>query len=498
MKLLKLLLNRVMFISLSIVLQMTIYILLVMELMNYWIFFVLSMLLSVIIFVKVILKENNPAQKIMWICVILLFPLAGFVIYLMLGEGRWTKRQKRKMQAVLDKQMPENSSTQDISVEYVSQANYLRKVARTNAYRGCKTKYYPTGEKYFKSLIEDLKSAEKFIFLEFFIIEKGKMWGAVLDVLKEKVKLGVEVRVMYDDLGCVLKLPTNYYKKLRDINVKCVRFNKYTPFVTNLHNNRDHRKIVVIDGKIGYTGGINLADEYINEGGKKFYWKDTAVRIEGNAVCEFTEMFLQLWDITSKTNTNLEDYLTRCPAYDESGVVIPFGAGPQFFYNNPVAEDAFINMITHAKREIIITTPYLIIDYSLNRALISAVARGAKVKIVIPGVPDKKLVYLITKHNAKYLKDNGVEIYRAKGSFLHAKSIVVDGEVGIIGTINFDFRSLLHHFENAVWMHDTNAVRELRLDVSALCNDENEFKDIKINLFEKVISAFLKIFTPLF
>ena len=265
-------------------------------------------------------------------------------------------------------------------------------------------------------------------------------------------------------------------------------------------NYRDHRKIVVIDGKVGYTGGINLADEYINGAENDFYWKDTAVRIEGNAVNELTEMLLHLFEISDPLHPiQLEDYAnTELMDCGEGGLVVPFGTGPEFMYNCHIAEECLLNIITGADRTLVITTPYLILDYALNRALVAAVARGVKVKIVIPDVPDKKLVYLITKSNAEYLKNNGVEIYRSRGSFLHAKSIVADGEVALVGTINMDYRSFLHHFENAVWMCGTEAVKRVDSDVQSLCCEGNRFDgELKLSLFGRLVAATLKVFTPL-
>ena len=503
MKLFKLLFNRVIFVSLAIILQIAVYVLLVMELLNYWWFFVLSAIISTVIFLRVNVKNSNPAIKILWVCVILLLPLLGFVLYVMLGESRWTKRQKKKMRRILERQIEEFSPAQSLPEKYAGQIKFLKTTAKTCAYSSCRTKYFPTGEEYFADLKEKLALAEKFIFMEFFIIEQGEMWNAILEILERKVAEGVEVRVMYDDIGCVMKLPSNYFKKLRKRGLKCLRFNKYLPFVTNLHNNRDHRKIVIIDGKVGYTGGINLADEYINRAGNSFYWKDTAVRIEGNAVNELTEMFLQLWGITEsvfeKRNYEFSSYAYSNPLHSEDGIVVPFGSGPSFFYDVPVAEEAFLNMIANAQREIIITTPYLIIDYSLKRALSSAVARGVDVKVVIPDVPDKKIIYLMTKVNAEYLAGQGVKIYRATGSFLHAKSILADGEAAIVGTINFDYRSLLHHFENGVWMYNTCAVSGLKKDVDELTSDENYFGDkLKVKGIARLFASLLEIFTPLF
>ncbi|MBP5308915.1 MAG: PLDc N-terminal domain-containing protein [Clostridia bacterium] len=500
MKIIKILFNRFTIISVTIILQIGLYFFLVFNLSAYWFFLALTSAISVITFIRVVNRDINPAQQLLWISVIALLPLFGITLYFLLGDSKWTRKAKRRIIETFFKQAPSVNATENVPEKYSGQANYLRNKAGTCAYRGCATEYFSSGEKYFKSLLDDLEKAEKYIFMEFFVIGRGKMWDPIEEILVKKATAGVEVTIMYDDIGSIRKLPANFYKKLRKRGLNCVKFNRYTPFVTNLHNNRDHRKIVVIDGTTAYTGGINLADEYINEDGRSYYWKDSGVRIYGNAVGELAEQFMQLFGFNSHVRLDFDKYICKSEINTgEDGVVIPFGTGPAFFYHCPLAEESLLNMINQASREIIVTTPYLIADYSLNRALVSAVARGVIVKVAIPDVPDKKTVYLLTKNNALYLHKNGVRIYRAKGSFLHAKSIVADGEVAIVGTINFDFRSFIHHFENAVWMCNTNAVKGLLEDVSAVCAEENLCgDDLDMNLGKRLVANMLKIFAPLF
>lgn len=501
MKFLNFIFNKFIFVTVSILAQLTFFVLLVVGLMDYWIFWVVSAVVSTTTFLRVNMRDINPAQQLLWVTVMLLLPVVGILLYVMIGDAKWTKRERAFIDEVASKQVPSKKLDGELPEKYQGQVNYLINRTGTDYYFGCSTEYFSSGEKYFASLKRDLEVAEKFIFLEFFIIEQGEMWDAILEILERKVKQGVEVSVMYDDIGSMWKLPTSYDKKLRKRGIKTVKFNKYKPMVTNLHNNRDHRKIAVIDGKIAYTGGINLADEYINEKGLNFYWKDTGIKIVGTAVNEFTEMFLQLSELAQGSKkTRYEDYANLAVTdFGEGGAVVPFGTGPSFFYKAPVAEETLLNVIAGASKELLITTPYLIVDYSINRALASAVARGVEVKIVIPDIPDKKAIYLITKNNAQYLQGNGVKIYRKKGSFVHAKNVVADGEVALVGTINFDYRSLIHHFENAVWMCGTKAVEQARTDVLSICTEENLFKEeLKSGFWGRLISAVLKIFTPLF
>lgn len=501
MKLFKLIFSRFFIISVAIILQMVFYVLLI----AYGVHKILPVSIiitvaGVAVFLRVLTRDIMPEQKLLWTALLGFVPLVGIGLYIMIGGSRRGPRAKEHIRNLFFRQAPSVNPAEDIPEDVAGQVKYLINNAGTAAYRGNSTKYFACGEDYLKALLSDLKRAEKYIFMEFFIVEPGKMLDPILDILEEKAKDGVEVRMMYDDIGSVWKVPGNYFKKLKKRGIDCVKFNKYIPFVTNQHNNRDHRKIVVIDGKVAYTGGVNLADEYINEG-IDFYWKDTGVRIEGNAVGEFAELFLQLYGMTVK------DYKLDFAKYinpetvdtGEGGIVVPFGSGPSFFYNTFIAAEAFINIISGARRELILTTPYLIADYSLMRALCMAVARGVKVKVVIPDIPDKKVIYFITKKNAERLKQKGVEVYRSTGAFLHAKSIVADGTTAIVGTINFDYRSLIHHFENGVWMHGSRAVGELYADVTALCCKENVFDRRKRNgFFARLLADILEIFAPLF
>ncbi len=501
MKIIKLLFNRFTFIALAIILQMGLYTILALGLSSYY--YAISIALRVVslfVIIRVINRDINPGQQILWVTVIAIFPIAGLMLYLMIGDAKWSSRSKERMRRSFYKQIPVVNKTENLPERYAGQINYITTKTPTNAFAGCATEYFPTGEKFFASLKKDLASAKKFIFLEYFIISSGSMWNEIEEILLKKVDEGVEVRVMYDDIGSMKNLKNNFDSQERKKGINCIKFNKFRPFVTNLHNNRDHRKIAVIDGKIGYTGGINLADEYINADGRDYHWKDCGVRIYGNAVNEFTEQFMQLFEIASRKHINFEQYsCNEVINTGEKGLVVPFGAGPYFFYKCPVAEEVFLNMISQARKEIIITTPYLILDYSLNRALVSAAARGVDVKIAIPDVPDKKIIYLITRNNALYLQNNGVKIYRAKGSFLHSKSIVADGEVAVVGTINFDYRSLIHHFENAVWMYDTVALKELLEDVNGICSSANEYgSDLDMGFFARLFATLCKLFTPLF
>lgn len=500
MKIFKFIFSRFAIVSLAITAQVAIYVLIALNISMHWPALVVFGLVGVVVYIKVMTMDVNPMQQILWGTVLLLLPIVGLCLYFLLGEPRRSKRTKERMRQAFMKQMPLKYVEESVPDEVAGQINYLKTNVKAMPYSGCDTQYFKCGEDFYASLIEDLRSAKKFIFMEFYIIERGEMWDSILEILSSKVKEGVEVRLMYDDVGSVMKLPTGYHKRMREKGISCVKFNTFKPFVTNLHNHRDHRKIVVIDGEVGYTGGINLADEYINRADLGYYWKDTGVRIHGNAVSELLEIFLQLYEISSREQIDFSKYATQSRIEGgEGGLVVPFGTGPGFVYGCPVAQDILINAISTARREIIITTPYLIMDYAFNRAVCSARARGVDVKIIIPGVPDKKMVYILTKHNALFLQKNGVQIFLDEGSFVHAKSMLVDGEIGIVGTINCDYRSMIYNFENAVWMYRTKAVEGLKQDVCEMASHPAATaEEIRLNLFEKLVVGIIRIFSPLF
>ena len=337
--------------------------------------------------------------------------------------------------------------------------------------------------------------------MEYFIIEEGKFWNAILDILKEKAILGVEVKLLYDDIGCMSTLPGNYYKKLRSYNIDAIPFSKLRGTADGEFNNRSHRKIMVIDGIVGFTGGVNIADEYINEVEKYGHWKDTGIMIKGSSVNELTRLFLIDYYLNNKKVKEFEfDKYYRYQDYkDINNYVIPFGDGPKPIYEKNVGKIAIMNLLNHATKYVYITTPYLIVDNEIMRCIENASLRGVDVRIVIPGIPDKKMVYELTKYSADILTKSNVKVYKYTPGFIHAKEYIADDEVGIIGTINLDYRSLTHHFENGVWVYDEKFVKTIKddfieiFDNSKLINEELS----KVNIFKRVIRALLKMISPL-
>ena len=352
----------------------------------------------------------------------------------------------------------------------------------------------------YPELLADLEKAEKFIYMEYFIIEEGKFWNSILDILKRKAAAGIEVKVLYDDIGCMLTLPGDYSKQLGTYGIEAAPFSRLKGNADSEFNNRNHRKITVIDGKVGYTGGINLADEYINELVKYGHWKDTAIRLEGEAVWEMTKLFLVDFGINVKKLPKTRDDLYPAQTdISENGYVIPFGDGPHPIYNRRVGKSVIQNMLSGATRYAWMTTPYLIIDNDLCTDLENAALRGVDVRIIVPHIPDKKLVFGMTQSFYHRLMSAGIRIYEYAPGFIHAKSYLADDEYAMIGTINLDYRSLVHHFENGVWMYKCNSIQALKTDIIDILGKCIEVTPdmLKTNLLQRFIRAVVRIFAPM-
>ena len=428
-------------------------------------FYLASLTLSIIIVFIIINNKSNPSYKIAWIVPVMIFPIFGGLFYLLYGGNKLSTREKLKM--VIQNIEMTNSLKQDDeiikkigdkSIYAKNQSEYILNYAKCPVYNNTETTYFKIGEEKFEALLRELKKAEKFIFLEYFIIQEGKMFNSILEILEEKAKQGVDVRLIYDDVGCIVTLPHNYKNTLEAKGIKCRVFNPIKPFFTRRLNNRDHRKIVVIDGDVGFTGGINLADEYINEYEKHGYWKDAGIMLKGDAVWNLTVMFLSMWDYIDNKE---EDYIKFKPSknkyYNSKGYVQPFDDSP--LINEPIGETVYLNLINKAKDYIYINTPYLIIDNEMATALKIAAKSGVDIKIVTPYIPDKKFVHAVTKsYYESFIKD-GIEIYEFTPGFMHAKTFVVDDEYGVVGSINLDFRSLYLHYECGVWLYKTESIK---------------------------------------
>ena len=327
------------------------------------------------------------------------------------------------------------------------------------------------------------------------------MWDSIYNLLCQKADEGVDVRVLYDDIGCMNTLPADFPVRLSKDGIQCLRFSKVTPRVSAIHNNRDHRKILAIDGRVAYTGGINIADEYINEVSRFGHWKDGGMRICGEAAVGFTKLFLHSWDLTCGSVSKYSDYIS--PFIDDTrgdgGYYIPFGTGPAPIYGRSVGKETFINLINQAEKYVYITTPYLIIDYSLSEALKCAALRGVDVRIITPGIADKKRIKVMTKSSYPALMESGVRIFEYLPGFIHEKIIVVDDLYAVVGTINFDYRSLVHHFEDGVWMYNAPVVNEIKEQFlkTVSVSDEIDAEEARLTLYERLVKVLIRLFAPL-
>ena len=471
-----------------------------------WAITILDYIIMIVCVLHVANRDMVPETKVPWLICIISLNLFGAAIYAVFSSHRPSRRSRRlyrnisaKTAGAIPRAVPRAALHAGLG-RWAAVSESLSTAERSAViHSGTATKYFPSGEAMWQQYLADLKGAEKFIFLEYFIIEKGQFWDSILAVLEQKAKDGVEVRLMYDDIGSMSKVRFNYHRKLRKKGIACVKFNPFVPVVANVHNNRDHRKITVIDGKVGYTGGLNLADEYVNVTHPFGYWKDTAVRIEGQAVNNLTLNFLQLYDMQTRKAEDAAPYLTEYTV-PGAGFVQPYFDGPAPLYGRHIGEDVYISIINEARDYVYMTTPYLIIDYRMREALVMAALRGVDVRILTPHIPDKKLVFSLTRSNYMALIKEGVKIYEYTPGFVHAKMILADDEVGTVGTINFDYRSFLYHFENAVFMYRTEALREMKEDMASTfaASKLQTEEDAKRNVVFRFICELAKIFAPLF
>ncbi|MBO5208859.1 MAG: cardiolipin synthase [Lachnospiraceae bacterium] len=454
---------------------------------------------------KIINSQENPDYKIPWLLFVLVVPVAGFMIYFMFYNRKLSRKQikrteKIKNQLINTKDEATLKKLEQEDKQAYLQANLLRKLATTHVYQNTNMTYFDMGEKLFASMLEDLQKAEKFIFLEYFIVEEGRFWNSILDILKVKAANGVEVRVIYDDIGCMCTLPGNYYKTLRDYGIKAVCFSRLRGQANNEFNNRSHRKIMVIDGKVGYTGGVNIADEYINEKLLFGVWKDVGIRLEGEAVTQLTSIFLEDYELNVKTPVaDFSLYYKSGTSVADEGYVIPFGDGPNPMYKHRVAKIMIMNMLNQAQDYVYMMSPYLIIDNELCQAIENAAMRGIDVRIITPHIPDKKVVFVMTRSYYKRLMDAGVKIYEFEPGFVHAKAYLSDDKYAIVGTINLDYRSLVHHFENGVWMYKHEVLSQIKEDMEGTMKQSIEMSDdlIKNTLLQRFIRAVVRVFSPM-
>lgn len=468
---------------------------------------IISYILSILLSLYILSMKNGTFDvKLPWIILILIFPVFGSLFYFLFHQQRVRKKVRKNIenQAYATKKIIHNSDQTYANLlekdkRMYNQSNYIYKTNNLPVYQNTEIEYYKIGEEFYSSLLEELKKAKDFIFIEMFIIRQGKMWNAISNILKEKAAKGVDVRVLYDDFGCIRTLPTNYKTHLEKYNIKCEVFNPIKPIVTLAHNNRDHRKIIVIDGNIAFTGGINFADEYINETIRFGHWKDTAIMLKGQAVKSFTLMFLENWHIYRDSE---EDYISFMPSneiIENDSFVQPY-MGTPMDSDELVARNVYINLLNDATDYVYITTPYLVLDQELENALINASNRGVDVRIITPHIPDKKYVYAVTRSNYINLLKAGISIFEYTPGFIHAKNVCSDDKVATIGSINFDNRSFYHSYECGVWIYDSSVVLDIKrdfLNTQEISLKINEDFINKMPFSKKLKTGLWRILSPL-
>lgn len=455
---------------------------------------IIADIIALILALRIAVQKCNIPCRIGWIIGVLFLPFLFIPMYLLYGRGSALKKINHYLK---DNPMPLNRADTVVApCEILKQFHGLNNVSSFPFYNG-NAQYYATGEDFFEAMKDALSKAEKYIFLEFFIINFGTMWEQTLEILESKAKQGVSIYILYDDMGTIALLPPDFCKQMKDKGINAKIFNLFDGRITAGINYRDHRKIVVVDGKIALTGGANIADEYINLISPYGYWKDTAIKLTGNSVNTFSAMFIQMWNMSGH-KLEYSDFLQYTESSDRyDSIVLPFGDYPMCKLG--FTERAFLNMINNAKREVYITTPYLVLDSKLLSALCLAKENGITVRIFTPEIPDKKYVHIVTRANYPTLLRGGVEIYEYSG-FIHSKSILCDDELAYVGSANLDYRSLYIHFESGVLMYKTDSVAQLSDDFRNLFQvskkiSPNDPKIIKAD--KNIFYRFLRIFSGL-
>lgn len=468
-------------------------------------YYIITSIISLFIVLDISNEDMNPSFKLTWLITVLIFPIWGAPLYLIFAKSkqsyRIAKRFKSYRLMMRNTMRAAEDNITDIECEapeIAKQMKYIQRTAYAPVYRNTMSKYFESGEKYYEAILREIKKAEKFIFMEYFIIEQGKMFNSILEILKKKISEGIEVRLMYDDMGTIQKLPKGYDKYLESIGISVSVFNRLRPSLDTFLNYRDHRKILVIDGNTAFTGGINLADEYINEVERFGHWKDTGIMLKGEAVTKMTETFLQLWHFSrGEAKVDYTDYASSLEC-ESDGYIQPYADGPST--DNLICELAYIGLINSATKYLYVTTPYLILDNEMVTALCHSAKSGVDVRIITPHIPDKKLVFAVTRSNYRCLLNAGVKIYEYTPGFIHAKSVVADGRVCTVGTANFDFRSFYLHFENCVLAYKSKCVKEVErdfLETQALSEEVTIEQINKKGTLYAMLQAVLKVFSPL-
>ena len=499
--------NRITITALLLLLQFAWLFYLLIALAQYAVWFNLAMsLVGIVLSLYIIRRDENPAYKLAWLLLFGIMPLFGVLVYALLGNKHLSRRLRRKLEAVEAEHRPSapSSVTDALPPRFAATCRYLTRYGSYPAYANTDVRYFALGDELFPALLADLERAERYIFLEYFIIAEGCMLDAIMDVLKRKAAAGLDVRIIYDDIGCEAATPLSFVVEAERHGIRCLAFNPIVPLLSVVMNHRDHRKFTIIDGRVAYTGGINIADEYINQKQRFGHWKDTGLRLEGEAVHSIVTMSLNLWNALRPTEQDYSPFLpppaVLPPSSGRPALVLPYSDSPLDDEN--VGETVYLEILSQAQDYVYIFTPYLVIDAEMQTALCTAAKRGVDVRIVVPGIPDKKTVFRLTRSYYSVLMQAGVRMYEYAPGFLHAKSFLSDDRIGVVGTINMDYRSLYLHFECGTLLWDGDAVRDLKADCLDTIAKSHEIARRELKkprrLILRFVDAVLRALSPLF
>lgn len=458
-------------------------------------------LLSYGVALRLIQSWEEPAFKIGWLCLLLPFPVVGGCVYLLIRGGtKGWQRGLKAMEGEMKKQLSSCFMDETLaSLPYLedgrAQIHYLQQYCHCPGYGGCEVRYLPLGADLLREMKVELERAHRYIFLEYFLIGQGEFWQELLEILKRKASEGVEVRVIYDDAGCLFSLEKGYPETLREYGIKVRVFHPLSPLLSARMNRRNHRKMMVIDGVVAFTGGVNLSDEYINRRQRFGYWKDSGIVLRGGGAWSMAVFFLTMWEYSGGEHENYSQFLPKKLCFfQETSVVLPYNGIPMD--GEAVGQGVFLNLITRGKRYIHITSPYLILDTATQTALCTAARSGVEVMIITPHIPDKKLVFQVTRAFYEPLLTAGVQIYEFTPGFIHEKNVVVDGVFGTIGTVNLDFRSLFLHFENGIWLWNSPCVEEMERDFQQTLSRSHAYEAVGRRGLWGMVQSILRLFSP--
>ena len=494
--------TRIVSIVPALVIQVLWYLLIIGFLSNYAT--LLTAIVSVLAFlftIYIISKRDEGSYKILWLMIMLLFPLLGAVLYMFMGNKNTGRALGRKLAKTRD-EMPIKQDDKSLSKLFQEDKraaqtfDYMRKITGFQPVHNGSATYYPLGEDMFADMRVELEKAEKFIFIEYFIIMEGTFWDTLTEILARKAAAGVDVRVMYDDLGSIATYSAKNVKKLIDKGIKCIPFNPLI-FIKGQLNNRDHRKIMVIDGKTAFSGGVNISDEYINVTHPHGHWKDIGFKITGEGVYGYTYMFMEFWNAFSPDKIPLTCLETGGSSADNDGYIFSYYDSPM--NDEPASNTLYCELLSQAERYVWFYTPYLMLGDTLMDAFVRAARRGVDVRIIMPGIPDKKLIYRLSRSYYRPLLTAGVKIYEYTPGFVHAKACICDDKIAAVGTVNLDYRSLFLHFECNSVFYGSKLIDSVHTDYQntlAQCQ-ERTLDNMKEGLWQWIFDGILRIFAPL-